>query len=106
MAEGKVSHGEFFYLQRNTRAAFEQMMLFCTLRDPPTPDHAPPPDPSSAISRRAVQRTCWLGRGACETIYRPEKINDRPWFAAFLHSLAAGLRKMAGELDPKPGKDS
>jgi hypothetical protein len=39
------------------------------------------------------------GTGACENIYLPDKIDDRPWVAAFLKSLAAGLRKMAGALD-------
>ncbi len=33
--------------------------------------------------------------------YLPDEISEKPWQLAFLRSLAAGLRKMAGELDPQ-----
>jgi hypothetical protein len=33
----------------------------------------------------------------------PDVIGEQPWPMAFLQSLAAGLRKMAGELDPQGG---
>jgi hypothetical protein len=32
-------------------------------------------------------------------MYLPDNIGERPWPMALLQSLAAGLRKMAGELD-------
>jgi hypothetical protein len=35
--------------------------------------------------------------GGC--MYLPDEIGERPWPMAFLHGVAAGLRKMAGELD-------
>jgi hypothetical protein len=37
-------------------------------------------------------------KGGC--MYLPDDIRERPWPMVFLQSLAAGLRKMAGELDP------
>ena len=43
--------------------------------------------------------------GACTTIYLPDRIMDRPWVAAFLRSLAAGLRKMGGEFDGQRSVD-
>jgi len=33
-------------------------------------------------------------------MYLPDDICEQPWPMAFLRSLAAGLRKIAGELDP------
>jgi hypothetical protein len=33
-------------------------------------------------------------------LYLPDDIGEKPWTPAFLQSLAAGLRKMGGELDP------
>ncbi len=33
-------------------------------------------------------------------MYLPDDICEQPWPMAFLQSLAAGLRKVAGELDP------
>jgi hypothetical protein len=33
-------------------------------------------------------------------LYLPDNIDEQPWPMVFLQSLAAGLRKMAGELDP------
>jgi hypothetical protein len=50
-AEGNVSDNEFSYLQRNTRIAFDQMMLWARSV---IVSHAPRPDPSSAIPRLAV----------------------------------------------------
>jgi hypothetical protein len=32
--------------------------------------------------------------------YLPDDIGEKPWPLVFLQSLAAGLRKMAGELEP------
>jgi hypothetical protein len=33
-------------------------------------------------------------------LYLPDDIGEKPWTQAFLQSLAAGLRKMGGELEP------
>jgi hypothetical protein len=38
-------------------------------------------------------------------MYLPDNIGERPWPMALLQSLAAGLRKMAGELDPSDKED-
>jgi hypothetical protein len=38
-------------------------------------------------------------------MYLPDDIGERPWPMAFLQSLAAGLRKMAGELAPQDGEN-
>jgi hypothetical protein len=99
-AEDNVSAAEFSHIERNTRIAFDEMMLWARsviVRRPTT-------------RRGLIHQARYLAsqfsedigwdEGACETIYLPDKINDRPWVAAFLKSLAAGLRKMAGELDP------
>jgi hypothetical protein len=36
-------------------------------------------------------------------MYLPDNIGERPWPMALLQSLAAGLRKKAGELNPCDG---
>jgi hypothetical protein len=39
-------------------------------------------------------------------MYLPDNIGERPWpMAALLQSLAAGLRRWAGELDPSDKED-
>ena len=42
--EGKVSNNGYFYLKYNTKNAFENMMLFCALRNPLPSGHAPRPE--------------------------------------------------------------
>jgi hypothetical protein len=49
----------------------------------------------------AAQFSVGIGwdEGAHDNIYLPGEISNRPWVAAFLRSLAAGLRKMGGEFE-------
>ena len=103
-AEGKVSDDEYSHLQRNTRVAFDEMILFarCLILCRPTTRRGL----IHQVRYLAAQFSEHVGwdEGPCQTIYLPEKIADRPWVAEFLRSLAAGLRKMGGELDaPKEG---
>ena len=93
-AEGKVSDGEFFYLQNNTRNAFETMMLFarCVIIQRPT------------TRRGLIYQARYLASlitepEACDSggPHLPDKMNGHPWWLVFLNSLAGGLRKMAGE---------
>jgi hypothetical protein len=98
-AEGKVSDDEFFYLQHNTRLAYDELMLWarCVVIDRPT------------TRRGLIHQARYLAsqfddldggnKGGCT--YLPEAIGERPWPMAFLQSLAKGLRKMAGEIDPQ-----
>jgi hypothetical protein len=96
-AEGKVSEDEYFYLQHNTGNAFEKMMLWAR----------------SVIVNRPITRRGLIHQArylasqfndleGCEQgcMYLPDKIGERPWPMAFLQGLAAGLRKMAGEIEP------
>jgi hypothetical protein len=103
-AEGKVSDDEYSHLQRNSRIAFDEMMLFarCVILTRPTTRRGLIHQ-ARYLASQFSEDVGW-DEGACENIYLPAKIDDRPWFAAFLRSLAAGLRKMAGELDPPPNE--
>src|SRR5258708_6431777 len=96
-AEGKVSDSEFFYLQNNTHNAFEQMMLFAraVILCRPTTRRGLIHQARYLVSQFNHLEDC---EGGC--IYLPDKVAERPWPMAFLQSLAAGLRKMAGELVP------
>src|ERR1700682_1101781 len=100
-AEGKVSDSEFFYLQNNTRNAFEQMMLFarCVILQRPTTRRGLIHQARYLVSQFSDPDGCASGGWSL-----PDKVGERPWPMAFLQSLAAGLRKMAGELDAD-GKD-
>jgi len=99
-AEGKVSADEFSHLQRNTRIAWDEMMLFarCVISLPA--DHPPRLDPSGALPFSFAVSTIWRAARAVACI-SPTRLASGPWAMAFLQSLAAGLRKMAGELDPQ-----
>jgi hypothetical protein len=98
-AEGKVSEDEFFYLQHNTRNAFDTMMLWARAVIGCCP----------TTRRGLIHQARYLVSqfneedGGCT--YLPEMIGDRPWPMAFLRHLATGLRKMAGELDPQDEGD-
>lgn len=93
-AEGNVSEDEYFYLQRNTKNAFDDMMLFarCVIIERPT------------TRRGLIYKARYLAaqfddligcKGCCTHL--PDEVNGHPWPLVFLNSLAAGLRKMAGE---------
>lgn len=99
-AEGNVSADEYSYVQRNTKHAFDKMILFarCIILDRPTTRRGLIHQ-ARYLASQFSEDVGW-DEGACENIYLPAKIDDRPWVAAFLRSLAAGLRKIAGELDP------
>jgi hypothetical protein len=90
-AEGKASSNEYSHLQHNTKNAFDDMMLW---------------------ARGLIHQARYLasqfddhsGELTGDCTYLPERVGERPWPMAFLQSLAAGLRKMAAELDaPKEG---
>jgi hypothetical protein len=96
-AEGKVSDDEYFYLQHNTKNAFSNMMLFsrCVILTRPT------------TRRGLIHQVRYLASqfndlAGCKQgcMYLRDDIGEKPWPMAFLQSLAAGLRKMGGELDP------
>lgn len=98
--EGKASAEAFAHLQRNTRSAFGEMMLFanCLIIDQPT------------TRRGLIHKARYLAAQMTDTAgcasggpYLPDHIgvDEKPWPLVFLNSLAAGLRKMAGELDPQ-----
>jgi hypothetical protein len=96
-AEGKASAEEFAHLQANSHNAFKQMMLFARaliLCRPTT-------------RRGLIHQARYLAsqfndfegcEGGC--MYLPDSIDEQRWPMTFLQSLAAGLRKMAGEFDP------
>jgi hypothetical protein len=100
-AEGKVSAAEFSHLENNSRNAFENMMLFARgviLARPST-------------HRGLIHQARYLAAqfndpiaSASGCTYLPDKIGEQPWPQTYLRNLAAGLRKMAGELDDEPGK--
>jgi hypothetical protein len=95
-AETKVSADEFSHLQRNTRNAWDEMMLFarCVILCRPTTRRGLIHLVRYLVSQFNDLEGC---QGSCN--YFPDEIGERPWPMAFL--LAAGLRKMAGELDPQ-----
>lgn len=102
-AEGNVSATEFFYLQHNTKLAFDTMMtwarsVICVC---PTTRRGLIHQ-ARYLASQFSEHVGW-DEGACDHIYLPDKIGDRPWFAAFLRSLATGLRKMAGEFPEQEG---
>jgi hypothetical protein len=100
-AEGKASDDEFFYLQHNTKNAFDNMMLFahCVILMRPATRRGLIHQARYLFSQFNDLEGC---KGGC--MYLPDVIGERPWPMAFLQNLAAGLRKMAGELDaPKQG---
>ena len=98
-AEDKVSASEYAFIQHNTSNAYDKMICHAKgiiLCKPTTRRgliHQ-----ARYLAAQFSEHVGW-DEGACENIYLPDKIDDRPWVAAFLKSLAAGLRKMAGELD-------
>jgi hypothetical protein len=98
-AEGKVSANEFSHLQQNSRNAFEQLMLFarCIIIHRPTTRRGLIHQ-ARYLAAQFSKHVGW-DDGACSLMYSPDEINGRPWMEAFQRSLAAGLRKMAGELD-------
>lgn len=100
-AEGKVSDDEYSYLHHNTSNAFQEMMHFarCVILHRPTTRRGLIHQARYLVSQFNDLEGC---EGGC--MYLPDNINERPWPMAFLQHLAAGLRKMAGELDaPKEG---
>jgi len=100
-AEGKVSDNEYFYLQHNTKNAFDNTMLFarCVILCRPATRRGLIHQVRYLVSQFNDLEGC---KGGCT--YLPDDIGERPWPMAFLQSLAAGLRKMGGELDaPKEG---
>jgi hypothetical protein len=101
-AEGKVSADEYSHLQRNTSNAFDEMMLWarCVVITRPTTRRGLIHQARYLASQFNDLEGC--GQGC---MYLPDKIGDRPWPMAFLQGLAAGLRKMAGELDPQDAED-
>jgi hypothetical protein len=96
-AEGKVSDDEYSYLQHNTSNACDQMMLFArgVILARPTTRRGLIHQVRYLVSQFNDLEGC---RHGC--MYLPDDICERPWTMAFLQNLAAGLRKMAGELDP------
>jgi hypothetical protein len=100
-AEGKVSDDEFFYLEHNTSDAFETMMLWAraVIIGRPTTRRGLIHQ-ARYLASQFSEHVGW-DEGACQLLYLPDNINDRPWFAAFLQRLAAGLRKMGREFDPQ-----
>jgi hypothetical protein len=98
-AQGKVSASEHAFLQHNMRNAYEELMLHARrliLCRPTTRRgliHQ-----ARYLDAQFSEHVGW-DEGAKQLMYLPEEINDRPVFAAFLRSLAAGLRKMASEFE-------
>jgi hypothetical protein len=101
-AEGKVSEAEHSHLQNNTSNAGEQMMLHARgliLCRPTTRRGL-----IHQVRYLAAQFTdpdgCASGGWAL-----PDTIgeDETPWQLVFLRSLAAGLRKMAGEFPEQEG---
>ena len=97
-AEGKASSAEFSHLQNNTRNACDQMMLFarCVIITKPTTRRGLIHQARYLASQFTDPDGCNSGGWSL-----PDKIGENPWPLAFLRGLAAGLRKMAGELDPQ-----
>ena len=93
-AEFNVSEDEFFYLQHNTRNAFETMMLWAraVIIDRPTTRRGLIYKARYLVSQFDDPSGC---NGGCTHL--PDKMNGHPWPLVFLNSLAGGLRKMAGE---------
>jgi hypothetical protein len=101
-AEGKVSEDEHFHLRRNTSNACDRMMHFarCVILHRPTTRRGLIHQARYLVSQFNDVEAC--DDSPC--LYLPDNIDERPWPMAFLQSLAAGLRKMGGELDaPKEG---
>jgi hypothetical protein len=96
-AEGKISGDELSHLQANSHSAFEQKMLFAraVILCRPTTRRGLIHQARYLVSQFNDPDGCASGGWSL-----PDKVGDRPWPMAFLQSLAAGLRKMAGELDP------
>src|SRR5258706_8831120 len=96
-AEGKVSDDEFSYLQHNTSNACDQMMLFAraVILARPTTRRGLIHQVRYLVSQFNDLEGC---RHGC--MYLPDDIGEQPWPMAFVQSLAAGLRKMASQLDP------
>jgi hypothetical protein len=96
-AEGKASADEYSYLQHNTKNAFDEMVRFarCLILGRPTTRRGLIHQVRYLVSQFNDLVGC---QGGC--MYLPDLIDEQPWAMAFLRSLAAGLRKMGGELDP------
>ncbi|SIO31181.1 hypothetical protein SAMN05443247_03823 [Bradyrhizobium erythrophlei] len=100
-AEDKVSTDAFAHLQRNSRNAFDEMMLFAraVILCRPITRRGLIHQARYLVSQFNDPDGCASGGWSL-----PDKVGDRPWPMAFLQNLAAGLRKMAAELDaPKQG---
>jgi hypothetical protein len=97
-AEFNVSEDEFFYLQHNTRNAFETMMLWAraVILDRPTTRRGLIYKVRYLVSQFDDPTGC---NGGCTHL--PDKMNGHPWPLVFLNGLVGGLRKMAGELEPQ-----
>jgi hypothetical protein len=97
-AEGKVSDDELFYLQHNTKNAFDEMMLWAraVIITRPTTRRGLIHQARYLASLITEPEACGSGGP-----HLPDKMNGHPWWLVFLNHLASGLRKMAGELDPQ-----
>jgi hypothetical protein len=97
-AEDKVSAVELSHLQANRHNAFERMMLFAraVILCRPTTRRGLIHQARYLASQFTDPDGCNSGGWSL-----PDKIGEDPWQLAFLRSLAAVLRKMAGELDPQ-----
>jgi hypothetical protein len=103
-AEGKASSNEYSHLQHNTKNAFDDMMLWAraVIVGRPTTRRGLIHQARYLASQFNDFEGC---EGGC--MYLPDSIDEQRWPKKFLQSLAAGLRKMAGELDaPKEGGEA
>lgn len=95
-AEGKVPEAEHFHLQNNSRNAFELMMLHARglILCRPTTRRGLIHQVRYLAAQFTDPEGCASGGWAL-----PDTIgeDEAPWQLAFLRSLGAGLRKMAGE---------
>jgi hypothetical protein len=99
-AEGNVSADEFFYLQHNTKNAFDTMMLWAraVICDCPTTRRGLIHQARYLASQFNDSEGC---AGGCT--YLPDTMGEKPWPLTFLRSLAKGLRKMADEFPEQHG---
>jgi hypothetical protein len=87
-----------FYLQHNTKNAFDEMMLWAraVIITRPTTRRGLIHQARYLASLITEPEACGSGGP-----HLPDKMNGHPWWLVFLNHLASGLRKMAGELDPQ-----
>jgi hypothetical protein len=99
--ERDASADELFYIHNNSKLAFDEMMLRAraVILTRPTTRRG-------LIHQARYLASQFTDTAGCESggPYLPDKIGEQPWQLAFLRSLAAGLRKMAGELDAPQSK--